>query len=259
MLNLQQMALRQNLQIIVTTHSPVVLDCVPLEGRVFLRRNKQDHDVHVVPPMRDVLQKAMYGQSMDKLSVICEDDISEAIILGVVDALSMKMNFSSDRLSVGRDTGKDEFPNHIRTLGKIGMLSNCIFVLDGDSRDDQSKTMSTATNYGAKILFLPGKSCPEEWIWNEIKQRIQIYKDLLALPELQESIRSIEQEIMGTVNTKTSPFKTCLQSLTAQSQKQPSDIARIVSRQCVEDNVGEIVDFATTLQDEVHKWRTDYT
>jgi len=35
MLNMQQMALRQNLQIIVTTHSPVVLDCVPLEGRVF--------------------------------------------------------------------------------------------------------------------------------------------------------------------------------------------------------------------------------
>ena len=36
MIELQQLALRNNLQVIVTTHSPVVLDTVPANGRIFL-------------------------------------------------------------------------------------------------------------------------------------------------------------------------------------------------------------------------------
>ena len=59
MLHLQRLSLREKLQIIVTTHSPVVLESVPLEGRVFLRRDDQ-HDVKVEAAMRDMLQKAMY-------------------------------------------------------------------------------------------------------------------------------------------------------------------------------------------------------
>ena len=257
MLNMQQMALRQNLQIIVTTHSPVVLDCVPLEGRVFLKRSREDHDVHVEPPMRDVLQKAMYGQSVDKLSVLCEDDVAEAIILGTVDALSSKMHFNSEHIYVGKDTGKDQFPNHFHTLEKVGILSDFIFVLDGDARNSSGKIEHSARERGAKILFLPGNSCPEEWIWTEIKQRADIYRGLLAIPALQENMRNIEQEMSGTLDKKTSPFKTYLSALSSQNQKQPSDIARTVSRRCVEDSVGEIMDFATKLEDEIHKWRTD--
>lgn len=38
MLELQRIALRNDLQVVVTTHSPVVLDSVPPEGRIFLER-----------------------------------------------------------------------------------------------------------------------------------------------------------------------------------------------------------------------------
>ncbi len=38
MLQLQQLALRNDLQVIVTSHSPVVLDSVPGNGRIFLER-----------------------------------------------------------------------------------------------------------------------------------------------------------------------------------------------------------------------------
>ena len=40
MIELQQLALRNNLQVIVTTHSPVVLDTVPANGRIFLDRDR---------------------------------------------------------------------------------------------------------------------------------------------------------------------------------------------------------------------------
>ena len=50
MLHLQQLALRNNLQIIVTSHSPLVLDSVPLNGRIFLERDDASGEVAVRPP-----------------------------------------------------------------------------------------------------------------------------------------------------------------------------------------------------------------
>ena len=41
MLELQRLALRNDLQIIITTHSPIVLDCVPPEGRIFFRETRR--------------------------------------------------------------------------------------------------------------------------------------------------------------------------------------------------------------------------
>ena len=42
MLQLQQLALRNDLQIIVTSHSPVILDAVPANGRIFLDQMSRD-------------------------------------------------------------------------------------------------------------------------------------------------------------------------------------------------------------------------
>ena len=72
MLELQRLALRRELQIIVATHSPVVLDSVPEEARLFLDRDDASAEVRLVPPYRDLLQKALYGQSRDQLSILCE-------------------------------------------------------------------------------------------------------------------------------------------------------------------------------------------
>ena len=59
MLQLQQLALRNHLQIIVTTHSPVVLDSVPHRARIFLDRDETTGKVSVLEPYRDVVQNAL--------------------------------------------------------------------------------------------------------------------------------------------------------------------------------------------------------
>ena len=52
MLHLQQLALRNNLQIILTSHSPIILDSVPLNGRIFLERDNASGEVAVrLPPV----------------------------------------------------------------------------------------------------------------------------------------------------------------------------------------------------------------
>ena len=69
MLELQRSALRQKLQIIVASHSAVVLDSVPPEGRIFLDRDPGTGHVRREPVYRDIFQKALYGQSRDRLSI----------------------------------------------------------------------------------------------------------------------------------------------------------------------------------------------
>ena len=76
-----------NLQIVVTTHSPVVIESVPEEGRIFLERSVGSDTVQTRTPYRDVIQRAMYGISRNKLSVLCEDEVAEGVALGIFDHL----------------------------------------------------------------------------------------------------------------------------------------------------------------------------
>ena len=129
MLELQRSALRRGLQIIVASHSPVVLDTVPPEARIFLDRDESTGNVVRVPLYRDIFQKALYGQSRDQLSILCEDDVAEGWIRGVLDVLNVEMELRHEDFVIGRNTGKDEFASHIRTLGKFGKLKDFVFVL----------------------------------------------------------------------------------------------------------------------------------
>ena len=77
MLEFQRIALRNRLQIVVASHSPIVLESVPPEARLFLDRDDSANEVRRLPPYRDILQKALYGQSRDQLSILCEDEVAE--------------------------------------------------------------------------------------------------------------------------------------------------------------------------------------
>lgn len=255
MLHLQRLSLREKLQIIVTTHSPVVLDSVPMEGRVFLRRDER-HDVKVEVPLRDILQRAMYGQSKDKLSVLCEDDIAEFTIRGVVDALSQKIDLRPEDLFIGKNTGKDEFPAHARTLARIQQLENFIFVLDGDGRNLEGRIRRAVQNQDVNILFLPGESRPEQWLWNAIKENASKYGALLAIgqAQLETAMQEAESILSGATTSESEREKGQLQFLAERLQKHETEIARLVARQNTEDR-GEIIDFATDLEDEIRDWR----
>ena len=255
MLHLQRLSLREKLQIIVTTHSPVVLESVPLEGRVFLHRD-DNHDVKVEAPMRDILQKAMYGQSKDKLSILCEDDVAEFIIRGVVDALSEKINLRPEDLFIGKNTGKDEFPAHARTLARIQQLQDFVFVLDGDGKNLEGPIRKAAEHVNVNLIFLPGDACPEEWLWDAIKENTSKYGALLAIgqAQLEASMQEAESILSGATISESERQKGQLQFLAERLQKEATEIARLVARQNTEDR-GEVIEFATDLEDKIRDWR----
>jgi AAA15 family ATPase/GTPase len=260
MLELQRIALRNDLQIIVTSHSPVILDSVPLEARIFLERT--DDNVIEKPAYKDIIQKALYGQSTEKLSLLCEDEIGENFVLGVLDFLNPKLNLIHDDIKVGRDTGKEEFPAHIMALGKFSKLNEFIFVLDGDAKnmDSRLKEAAARTQASAIIqpLYLPGKDIPETWAWEIIKEKYKRYATLFGLPEddLNRMIQRHNQLYDNASDKPTNRSKNKFFAFCEQIRRSSGDIIRIISREETTQQTGEIKTFTDELELQIRGWQS---
>ena len=258
MLEFQRIALRNRLQIIVASHSPVVLDSVPSEARLFLNRDEDTAEVTLVEPYRDVLQKALYGQSRDRLSILCEDEVAEGLLRGFLDFLNVQMMLRPDDVVIGRDTGRDEFPGHIRTLGKFGKLNDFLVVLDGDSRDREGVLIQAAYDYHASIrpLFLPGDGPPEAWIWQMLENNRDEYAEFLGIgaAELERSMRGIERLADGMVHRQDAN-KFAMDALAQELNRAIPEIARQVGLHEARRGRSAATVFLTQLQEQIAAWR----
>ena len=254
MLEFQRIALRNQLQIVVASHSPVVLESVPPEARLFLDRDESTNQVRRLPPYRDILQKALYGQSRDQLSILCEDDVAEGLIRGLLDVLNVKLELRHEDIIIGRDTGQSEFPNHIRTLAKFGKLQDFVFVLDGDSRDWRDKIEQSSTE--VQPLFLPGDGPPESWLWRMLQQNRDDYSALLGLTpsDMEQSMRRIEQLASGSVGRQDAD-KTSVEAFANELERTAPELARIIAKRESESGRGEVANLMAQLEEQVSAWR----
>lgn len=257
MLELQRSALRQKLQIIVASHSPIILDSVPPEGRIFLDRDHETGHVRREPLYRDIFQKALYGQSQDRLSILCEDDVAEGVILGVLDVLNVKLGLRHEDVVVGRNTGRSEFAGHIRTLGKFRKLSGFVVVLDGDSRELEGELEAVAKKYGHPLqpLFLPGDASPEQWLWEVLRTRPDEYANSLGLrtDQLQTLMARNADLVNGAVRQNDAP-KAFMQAFGADIQSTVPQIARVAGR--TEAQYGSIPELVQSLEEQIERWRS---
>ena len=258
MLELQRIALRQRLQIIVASHSPVILDSVPPEGRKFLDRDEQTAEVRLMPAYRDIFQKSLYGQSREQLSILCEDEVAEGVLLGVLDVLQPRLGLRHEDFVIGRDTGRDEFPSHIRTLGKFGKLKDFVFVLDGDSRHMKDRIKAIAEEYGHSVqpLFLPGTIPPEGWIWEILQLSSQDYAPLLGLSplDMERRMQDISRMMEGAVRQR-HPAKDDLEALASEVGRSVSEIGRIVGTHETERRGEGISELLVQLEEQIDAWR----
>lgn len=256
MLELQRSALRQQLQIIVASHSPVVLDSVPPEGRIFLDRDHETGHVRRVHPYRDIFQKALYGQSQDRLSILCEDEVAEGVIRGVLDVLNVELGLRHEDILVGRNTGRNEFSGHVRMLGKFGKLSDFIVVLDGDSRGMKNDLTAVAEQYGHKLqpLFLPGDASPEQWLWGILYARPNDYADTfgLAVADMTAMTARVAALVDGTIQQR-DEAKTALLAFADDMDRRVPEIARSVAKKEAENNA--IPELLAGLRDQISLWR----
>ena len=256
MLELQRSALRQQLQIIVASHSPVILDSVPPEGRIFLDRDHETGHVRRELLYRDIFQKALYGQSQDQLSILCEDAVAEGIIRGVLDVLNVELGLRHEDIVVGRNTGKNEFPGHVRMLGKFGKLSDFVIVLDGDSRELENNLKSVAREYGHNLqpLFLPGNASPEQWVWEILNTQANGYAGIfgLTVADMTAMTARVADLVEGAVQQR-DKAKAALGALADDISRTVPDIARSIAKREAEKNT--IPELLVALKDQIGRWR----
>lgn len=257
MLELQRSALRQELQVVVASHSPVVLDSVPPEARLFLDRDDETGDVRCAPLYRDILQRTLYGQSQDKLSILCEDAVGEGVIRGVVDVLTVELNLlHGDVVVISRNTGRDEFPEHVRTLARFDKLSSFILVLRGDSGalEDRLRAIAEEKGRAVQVVALPGDGPPEEWLWKTVRKRPDEYAAPLGLTgaDLKKSMQDLEHLFKGAVHQRDAA-RVNISGLADRLERTVPDIARIVGRREAERRaLPELLDGLKAL---VELWR----
>lgn len=159
---------------------------------------------------------------------------------------------------IGKNTGKNEFPAHVRTLARIQQLQDFIFVLDGDGRDmiRPIEQAAAADNVKVQLLFLPGESCPEKWLWDAIERDTATYGELLAIgqTQLEKAMQEAQAIMAGTTAAESEHQKEQLRFLANQLQKEVTEVARLVARQNTKDG-GEIVEFVNDLEDKISDWR----
>ena len=258
MLELQRLALRQRLQIVVASHSPVVLDSVPPEGRLFLDRDEKTMDVQLLPAHRDIFQKALYGQSRERISILCEDDVAEGILLGVLDVLQPRLQLRPEDFLIGRNTGRDEFPGHIRALGKFAKLRDFIFVLDGDSRGKEAHLMQIADEYGHSLrpLFLPGEGPPEEWMWDTLSHHAPDYEALVGMSaqDIGREMENVGQVMEGKLQ-RGSYAKAMMGAFARKLNRHPAELARVVGRQEAERGGYYMGELVAGITERINLWR----
>ena len=260
MLQLQQLALRNDLQVIVTSHSPVVLDSVPGNGRIFLECG-DDGRVTLYPAHRDIIRNALYGRSRDTLNLLCEDEPAEGILNGVLDHLIPKERIRRESIQVGRNTGADEFAMHAAAFRKFGLLDNFVFVLDGDQKhsDVARKIRESADRIRVPILYLPGKHAPEIWIWRRLKEVSHVYAQELAIDSesLAREIRRLDALYSTATDTESAIAKTKLHNLAEAQNRTGPEVCRLIARIEAADETSDLQPFLENLKDHLSKWRTD--
>ena len=188
--------------------------------------------------------------------MLCEDEVAEGVIRGVLDVLNVRLGLRHEDVVIGRNTGRNEFAGHVRTLGKFGKLKDFILVLDGDSRDLERTLQATAEEYGHHVqpLFLPGDAAPQPWMWDTIGQRRDDYASRLGLtaPDLERAMHDLEQLAAGAVRQRDAA-KAAVGALASNLDRTVPDLARIVGQREAEANA--IPELLAALTEQINAWR----
>ena len=256
MLQLQQLALRNDLQIIVTSHSPVVLDAVPAHGRIFLERDEMGR-VAVRPAYRDVVQDALYGRSGDALNLLCEDDAAEGILHGIFDVLLPRQRIRRESVRIGRDTGASEFPAHATAFRKFGQIQSFVFILDGDKQGcDVERKIQEGAGSAVPVLFLPGRAAPEVWVWDRLRQSSEGARELNVDPaELFERMNRLDSVYDSASDHPSQIAKTKLRGLSEPLGWDAPDICRLVARLEAGRRESDIQPLVEGLANALLQWR----
>ncbi|WP_020588868.1 AAA family ATPase [Desulfobacter curvatus] len=191
---LKDICLRKHIQILCTTHSSVILENTPPEGRFYLECF--ENNTVMTPEISSRYARGkMSGENSNELDIFIEDETAESILEGV---LNHEQRQRVNLISIGSSSA---IIRQMAARYKEIKKGNCIAIMDGDkynqcsnhkklflqaleTYEDEESASAWFTN---RVSFLPGDEWPEKWLIEtlldgnkEIEELFSIDTDMFA-------------------------------------------------------------------------------
>lgn len=173
-------------QVICSTHSHLVLQSLPPEGRFFIETRGEET---VVTPgiSPDYACGKLGGLNTSELAIFVEDDVAKSILEASI-PLTIR-----ERVQI-HHIGSSEAILRQLAARYLERSDNCTSILDGDKRREQASLITRTRNnvdtryreseeeindwIGSRLNYLPGEAWPEKWLI-ESAQAVEDKTDLI--------------------------------------------------------------------------------
>lgn len=174
---LKNICKEKHIQVICTTHSPRILECLPPEGRLFIE--KINDEVKVIPEISSTFASGkLRGKSESELDIFVEDNVAKGLVE------SGLTNDLRSRINVNEIGSASAVLRQMAARYKEAKAKEACIVLDGDQSSkkqehirtflnalESTKDEAAALNWiEQRIFFLPGQTWPERWILSFYKE-----------------------------------------------------------------------------------------
>ena len=170
---LVKLCLTRHMQIVCSTHSESLLDALPRQARILLRKVGDKHEALESPSTRFAVYE-MAGQIQPELTIYCEDLCAKLLI---EEALPHDVKVRCSVREVGDSTTViRQGVSHLRS----GYEMRVICVLDGDCSEAEleNRVARESGPHRPEWILLPGELAPEKWIAEQL--RLPTYRNRFA-------------------------------------------------------------------------------
>jgi hypothetical protein len=186
---MKEVCKKRKFQIICTTHSSRILECLPPEGTIFLERNGVETDI--TPGISPAYATGkLSGRPNVELDILVEDEAAKLIL---ETALDKELRSRTKILHIGSAAAvmrhlaaryKEARHNKEDKYKKSDIAEVCVF-LDGDQSSKKAEQITQFTKalensteqkeskdwVDKRLLFIPGNKWPEAWIVEPTNRR----------------------------------------------------------------------------------------
>lgn len=236
---LKELCLELHCQIICSTHSSTILDCLPPEGRFYLEATDGKTNIFSNISSGYATGKLSDGAKKE-LSVYTEDEVGASVLQGL---LSNPILRRIKIIPIGSDQAI------LRQLAAAYRVGNhaCIAFCDGDKHQNYEKAVSQVKNHlegrvnpdynewiQLRLNYLPGDSRPEKFLLDLLKAHKELQLELSNLWQIDFKLEdTIDQALYAG---KHNEFHYFSKQLNLSEDQVRMDVIRII-RKAIPDSI----------------------
>lgn len=155
---LKELCKERRMQILCTTHSKIILESVPPEGRFFIE-NYEGKTIVIPEIATDYAGAKLLGKNSNELNVFVEDSVAEKIIEQSINSEHRK------RIIIHRIGSAPAIARQLAATYKLSPKPNCLALLDGDQSNKKTEIINSFIKY---LESSDNIEAAKQWVNNKI-------------------------------------------------------------------------------------------